>query len=209
MSGQSVRRHSPKLTLDSSTTAKIIKEYLPSDSPAKMVDFSVYVVPDADPSSTKTDTKTIVDAVNSLRQVLPCGVINHTDFFPLRNRPVVVSIETKKRGGAQQEAELQIGTWHAAQWKLLSNLIADTGGSFDGLPFLPAIVVHGHEWSFAATTREGSRTILWLEQSFGSTTSAVGVYKIVWGLQRIARWAEGNFWPWYKKNALGIDSGVS
>jgi hypothetical protein len=27
------------------------------------------------------------------------------------------------------------------------------------LPFLPAVVVQGHEWVFAATTREGEKTV--------------------------------------------------
>ncbi len=141
-------------------------------------------------------------AIHSLRRSLQCGVINHTDFLPLRRRPIVISIETKKRGGDQEEAELQIGTWHAAQWKWLSRLSADAGGSLEALPFLPALVVNGHEWSFAATTRDQQRTILWLDRSFGSTTSALGVYKIVWGLQRLARWAEDTYWPWFKANIL-------
>ncbi|KAH6867695.1 hypothetical protein B0T10DRAFT_325391 [Thelonectria olida] len=196
------RRQKQLIGVAASTTARVIKEYLSNETPSKMVDFSLYISPGADPSP--TETKIISDAINSLRQVLPCGVINHTDFFPLRNRPVVVSIETKKRGGAQQEAEVQIGTWHAAQWRFLSHLVTDAGGSLDGLPFLPGIVVQGHEWSFVATTREGSRTILWLEKNFGSTTSAMGVYKIAWGLQRIARWAECDYWPWFKKNVLGV-----
>jgi hypothetical protein len=143
---------------------------------------------------------------------LPCGVINHTDFLPLRNRPVVVGIETKKRGGGDQtEAELQIGTWHAAQWKMLAQLVDDVrggGGRLDTLPFLPAVLVCGHEWSFAATTREGRKTILWLEKGFGSTTSPLGVYKTVWGLQRIARWAAEVYWPWFRDNVLGVSAGA-
>jgi hypothetical protein len=155
-----------------------------------MIDFAIYVSPDdaglgADPPAR--------DAIHDLRCTLPCSVINHTDFFPLRNRPVVVGIETKKRdGGDQTEAELQIGTWHAAQWKMLAQLVNDIPGEenmLDKLPFLPDILVCGHEWSFAATTREGTKTILWLEKGFGSTTSPLGVYKAVWGLQRVARWA--------------------
>jgi hypothetical protein len=50
-------------------------------------------------------------------------------------------------------------------------------------------LVSGYEWSFVATTREGRKTILWLEKGLGSATSPLRVYKTVWGLQRIARWA--------------------
>lgn len=186
-----------------STTAKIINQYLPSASPTKMVDFSLFLAPDTAPISAANTAA--LQAIQSLRRVLPCNVINHTDFPPLRNRPIALSIETKRRGGGeQQEADLQIGIWHAAQWKFLSRLVSDAGGDLDTLPFLPAIIVRGHEWSFAATTREGQKTVLWLERNFGSTTSALGVYSIVWGLQRLAAWAEDVYWPWFKQNALGI-----
>ncbi|KAK1761711.1 hypothetical protein QBC33DRAFT_553411 [Phialemonium atrogriseum] len=185
------------------TTAKIINQYLPSASPTKMVDFSLFLAPDSAPISAANTAA--LQAIQSLRRVLPCNVINHTDFPPLRNRPIALSIETKRRGGGeQQEADLQIGIWHAAQWKFLSRLVSDAGGDLDTLPFLPAIIVRGHEWSFAATTREGQKTVLWLERNFGSTTNALGVYSIVWGLQRLAAWAEHVYWPWFKQNALGM-----
>ena len=182
------------------TTAKIIREYLPTNLQAKMVDFCIYIMPETDDIT--------FNATKRLRGVLPCNVINHTDFPPLRSRPIAVSIETKRRGGAQlATAELQLGIWHAAQWKLLEDLVARSGGSFDGLPFLPAIVVQGHDWSFAATTREERNTVLWLERGFGSTSSHLGVYKTIWGLQRLAQWASNVYWPWFKKNALDISDG--
>ncbi|KAK5653384.1 hypothetical protein OQA88_8869 [Cercophora sp. LCS_1] len=63
----------------------------------------------------------------ALRETLPCGVINHTDFLPLRGRPIAMA------------------TWYAAQWKLLSRLVYDAGGSLDDLSFLPAVLVNGNE----------------------------------------------------------------
>ncbi|KPM34474.1 hypothetical protein AK830_g12100 [Neonectria ditissima] len=179
------------------TTARLIKEYLPTNSQAKTVDFCIYLTAELNDAAR--------DATERLRRVLPCNVINHTEFFPLRDRPIAVSIETKKKGGSQSvTAELQLGTWHAAQWKFLEDLVARSGGSFDGLPFLPAVIVRGHDWSFVATTREGPKTVLWLEKGFGSTTSPLDVYKTVWGIQRLARWAKEVYWPWFMKNALGV-----
>ncbi|KAH6869413.1 hypothetical protein B0T10DRAFT_501528 [Thelonectria olida] len=180
------------------TTARIIKEYLPIKSQPKMVDFCLYLNPDNDLSPASP-----VNAIRQLRQVLPCNVMNHTDYLSFRNCPIAVSIETKKRGTGREDAELQVGTWHAAQWNFLQDRVAETGGSLDGLDFLPAVVIQGHEWNFVATTREGRKTVLWLEKHFGSTTSSLGVYKIVWALQRLARWSEDVFWPWYKSNVLG------
>ncbi|KAF4986316.1 hypothetical protein FDECE_16016 [Fusarium decemcellulare] len=161
------------------TTAKVIREYLPATSQAKMVDFCVFLDPTADDAACA--------AIQTLRRALPFNVINH---LTLHRSP--------------ETAELQLGTWHSGQWRFLERLVAWSGGSFDGLPFLPAVVVQGHEWSFAATTREGHKTVLWLEHPFGSTSDVVGVYKTVWCLQRLSRWASEVYWPWFRANGLGI-----
>jgi hypothetical protein len=117
------------------------------------------------------------NAINQLRRDMPLQSINHTDLTALSTRPIVVSIETKRTGQSDQGAALQIGLWQAAQWKLLSTLLrgreptpTPTASSvFDTAPedppglkalsFLPAIIIHGHEWRFAATSREGRKTV--------------------------------------------------
>lgn len=38
----------------------------------------------------------------------------------------------------------------------------------------------------------------------GTTDRVFGLFEVIWMLQRLARWGEEVFWPWYKKNALGI-----
>lgn len=179
------------------TNAKVIREYLPACSQFKKIDLCIYVVPEADGVAD--------NAIKTTRGHLPCRTINHTDYYPLRNWPIAVSIETKNQAGEKlAAAELQLGTWHTAQWNLLEDLVAQSGGSFDGLPFLPAVVVKGDEWSFVATTRDGSKTLLWFNTVFGSTKTPLGVYSAVWGLQRLTKWAADTYWPWFRKNALGI-----
>jgi hypothetical protein len=169
-----------------------------------MIDCCLFLDPAQSP--VPSDKEIAGPAIRALRESLPCGVINHTDFLPLRGRPIAVSIETKKRGGSQQDAELQMATWQAAQWKLLSRLVDDAGRSLDGLPFLPAVLVNGNEWIFVASTREGKKTVLWLERGFGSTTTALGTYSIFWGLQRLARWTETVYWPWFRRNVLDLST---
>lgn len=190
-------RWSQPLGVANCTDAKIIREYLPTSAQAKMIDFCIYAEIKTDDSSLK--------ACSFLRRMLPDNVINHTSYHPLRQRPIVISIETKKPHGASAAtAELQISTWLAAQWKFLEELVKQSEGSFDGLPFLPGIIVEGHNWLFVATTREGRKTVLWREQMFGSTSSFLGVYKTIWGLRRLAEWAREVYWPWFQENALGI-----
>ncbi|KAH8893081.1 hypothetical protein GQ53DRAFT_764152 [Thozetella sp. PMI_491] len=181
------------------TTAAVMSEYLLSDMTTKSVDFSLFLDPslDSDPAAQ--------EAVRAIRRRLPGNVVNHTEFPPFRNTPLTVSVETKKRKASDtQEAQLQIGIWHMAHWRLLERLAAQAGGSLDGLPFLPGIVVDGHNWEFVATTRNHQKTILWQERRFGATSDPLGVYRAFWGIQRLAAWTENVYWPWFKANALGL-----
>ena len=168
-----------------------------------MIDFCIYVDPKA--TNQQIGSSSIFQSIESLCRSLPAGTINHTDYFALRRRPIAISIETKKRSGQQDAAELQIGTWHKAQWKLLTQLTARSGGSLDKLPFLPGVIINGHEWTFVATTRDGVDTTLWIEQGFGTTSSVKGVYKLFWGLQRLTKWVEDVYWPWFLENVLRLE----
>lgn len=58
-------------------------------------------------------------------RLTPTGTVNHTDFFPVSTRPLVLIIETKKPGVHWEAAQLQIGIWHAAQWAFLRWAVAD------------------------------------------------------------------------------------
>ena len=113
--------------------------------------------------------------IDALRASLPLSSINHTDYEALANRPVSVSIETKRVGGNTAEAELQMGVWQAAQWNMLAQRlgVGDGGRGDSGknkkqqqreeqvarLGFLPGIIIRGHDWMFAATSRSGDKTV--------------------------------------------------
>lgn len=170
-----------------STSARIFTEYLPLDATTKGVDFCIVIDP------AHSDVKGRVDRLRKTRSDQDYS-INHCTQRQLASRPIAVSIETKREDTRLVEAELQIGTWHAAQWKHLSELVVqaeerrqvdllthgdegdvqppqlgagDRTGLVDRLsratlarlPFLPAVVVQGHDWYFAASTREGDKTV--------------------------------------------------
>ncbi|KAH7141637.1 hypothetical protein EDB81DRAFT_760496 [Dactylonectria macrodidyma] len=100
---------------------------------------------------------------NQARLVNSIG--SHTDFYPLRNRLIALSIETKKPGESWEKAKLQLGIWESASWAFLRHLFSKCQGqvfrvesatehqdnapaplpSLPGLPeFLPGIIVQGH-----------------------------------------------------------------
>lgn len=143
-----------------SHSATITKEYLPTAAGSKLVDFCVYVNPEAGAKSGENYT----DRVNKLRRSLPMLCMNHTSYLGLKAEPISISLETKRSGDDEDNATLQIGTWQAAQWNYLKYLLVRAGGEahaetdLDELGILPAIITQGHQWSFAATTRENSKT---------------------------------------------------
>lgn len=97
-----------------------------------------------------------VDATNTWRAALTDNSINHTPYAPLRRFPISVSIETKPGGMSTRKAQLQMGVWHAAQWRHLYKL---AGTNLQALPFIPAILVYGHDWVFVASTYENGKTV--------------------------------------------------
>lgn len=74
-------------------------------------------------------TKTYKHAVErllALRQATPYLSTNQTDYTPFRNRPIVVTIETKIMGEAWHAARLQVGVWQIAHWRALRSLCTIT-----------------------------------------------------------------------------------
>jgi hypothetical protein len=161
-----------------------------------------------------------------IQDALPDGTFNHTSLITLRDRPIALSIETKRTGEGWDNARLQMGIWNAAHWEFLGHLsrmrhgaanelsriaqeatntpdsAQDTALSLDHavqLPdYLPGIIIQGHDWHLVITTREGDKTIFWQKMTFGSTSSSRGIYQIICTLQLLGRWARDEYWPWLR-----------
>ncbi|TKW60059.1 hypothetical protein CTA1_3135 [Colletotrichum tanaceti] len=176
------------------TTART-HHMLHNGGPSKMIDFAMYI-----------DTDVVQDThlsqrIKELRQKLPSNTVNSTPYHFLRNKPISVTIETKRSGGLEQ-AVLQIGIWQAAHWAYLDRIASKKGATLDGLEFLPGLVVSGADWYFVASTREGQRTTLWEKQPIGSTQSLVGTYKVIRTIQYLAWWSAEVYWPWFMSTIL-------
>lgn len=199
------------------TTAHPSPDCLPQHIPAKMIDFCVYADLDRD--------ERLREAQRGLARHTSTFTVNHTDFAPLQLRPIVLSIETKKPSKDLDGANLQMGSWHAAQWSFLASAVRlsiqasqDVGASqspleqielvqraeaqVNRLPFLPGVVVQGHKWSLVLSTREGQKTILWTEREFGTTQKIQDIFKIVAGLRELAAWWKNVYLPWWQDNVL-------
>ncbi|RMJ10060.1 hypothetical protein CDV36_010315 [Fusarium kuroshium] len=203
-----------------STTAALIKEYHAPVSATKKVDFCIYLDPSCDQQH--ADVPHVIDA---LRDVLPLGAFNHTNLNSLSDRPIAVSIETKKTGEGWENARLQMQVWSAAHWQFLRKLLelrqrvseeisrigqqAIGAAATDPEPtpvvgyklpdFLPGIIIQGHDWHLVITTREGDKIIFWQKKTFGNTSSSKGIYQIICTLQLLRRWAQVEYWVWLQK----------
>ncbi|KAM0425799.1 hypothetical protein ACHAPT_009050 [Fusarium lateritium] len=153
--------------------------------------------------------------------------VNHTDYAPLQLRPIVLSIETKRPGKDLDMAQLQMGVWHAAQWRFLRSVLTQRVDAVDEatasnladealleLGYLPGVIIRGHHWLFVFSTlerrithvegheRKAYRTVLWIEQEFGSTQTILESYQVVAGIRRLAGWAADVYMPWYRRHVL-------
>ncbi|RKK93888.1 hypothetical protein BFJ68_g15365 [Fusarium oxysporum] len=63
------------------------------------------------------------------------------------------------------------------------------------MPFILAVITQGSRWHFVLSTRRGQQTILWKEQQFGRTSSAVETYQVVDELRKLPAWAEKVYLP--------------
>lgn len=176
--------------------AQIITEYRPEEAPSKMIDFCVFYRPDKGSN--------VEQAINGLCRVRPAQSINHTDLGDLCTRPVALSIETKRPGVEGDNAELQIGTWHSAQWRSLRQ---NRRGCLRSIEFLPGIIVQGHNWQFVASVVDGSgKSLLLTGERIGGTDSPMGIYSLLLALRRLRRWIMDEYWPMFLSDVLDISS---
>ncbi|GAP82355.1 putative methyltransferase type 11 [Rosellinia necatrix] len=162
---------------------------------SKMVDFCFFVEPEG----------RVATVIDELRESIP--YINHTDYNALRRRPIVLSVESKKPGEGFRKAHLQLGVWQAAQWTfLLDQLPSKSKSKDDGnvIPFLPGVIIQGHDWYFTASTRFHNTTILWTKQPIGTTESILGIFQVVCVLRHITTWIRKTYWPWYRLAILNL-----
>ncbi|KAJ0163685.1 hypothetical protein CTA2_2580 [Colletotrichum tanaceti] len=169
---------------------------------SKMVDYCLYVDSEV---ATRSDPR-VEDAISRLRADSPSEAVNHTDYAGVRRHPLALSIESKTPGGSVEAATLQVGTWHAAQWKFLESILNDgDGGDLACLEFLPGLIVQGSDWWFVASTRGNGETTLWTKQYIASTSSPLGTYQVLRAIQYLAWWCQEKYWPWFTANVLSLD----
>lgn len=112
-----------------------------------------------------------------------------------------------------------------AQWEHLEDLVDDEADYLEELPFLPGIVIQGHEWHRFATSCDRCWKDVWYERQMGNTAALApkktfwhgrvigntatlaGTVQLVHALQHLRDWIKRVYWPWFRANALGVLGG--
>ncbi|KAF2964759.1 hypothetical protein GQX73_g8796 [Xylaria multiplex] len=99
------------------------------------------------------DPNDLCAKTTQFNRLAPTATVSHIDFVPIGTRPLVPRIKTKESGVHWQDAQLQIGIWHAAQWAFLrwaaTNKLQrgriDEGGKGGGSVKVPQGQEEGHD----------------------------------------------------------------
>ncbi|KAL8346232.1 hypothetical protein RB598_000231 [Gaeumannomyces tritici] len=182
------------------TSATIVGDFVPKGTQnGKKVDFCLAFNPRWPLRPDGVGETTTSEAINEVRTQIDRMSINHTDFSPLLESPIAVSIKAKRTDGpGTRDAQRQLGIWQVSHWVYLESMAS----SMDGLDFLPSIHVVGHKWEFAAFSMKDGTPRLWAGFPIGDTTTVFGVYRIIWCLRRLARYSVEKYWPWFNKAIL-------
>jgi len=125
---------------------------------------------------------------------------NHTLYGPIANRPIAISMETKREGEGQTTGRAQLEIWVAAYFNRLQELAREEA---EELPFLPLLLTQGPVCSLLFAHRQGEGqtlvTIIYEKVTLGAVTTSSGVFKVTSSLLLLMDWAQTHFRPWFER----------
>lgn len=180
------------------TKAPITKRYFPryssgNDLQGKMVDFCITL-----------DGEAIKDRIITQLKISNQSSISHTEYRPLRFRPIAVSIETKTPAGSTETARAQLAVWASSHIARLRELAA-TSDKASGLDVsLPLISIQGATWDLLLAVDHANSVEIVRIGPIGNTTSIMSCYKLLAMLRWLTVWVNETFREWMVKNALVV-----
>ncbi|KAI5455743.1 hypothetical protein BGZ63DRAFT_397869 [Mariannaea sp. PMI_226] len=152
----------------------------------KMVDFALVLEPDQD----------LAAIIERLTKFPHDATVNQTAYFPLKNRPAPVFIETKTAAGNGETADVQLGIWIAA-WHESMRSLMKRGGMVERVITVPLIQVTEERWTIMFAVDAGSEIqIAYRDFKIGSSDGPIGMYQLQAAFLAITKWMEGAFKTW-------------
>ena len=72
---------------------------------------------------------------------------------------------------------------------------------------LPIITAQGHDWkSMLAEMPVPDQVIIHWDVYLGATNTMLGIYQLLAGVRRLAKWVHEKFRPWFMSEILGSGS---
>lgn len=197
----------PHVAFFNVTVAKIATGCVPTDVKgvdleAKMVDYCIVLCDEEVQNAARHTISTHLQSQSSSQFVSPRPVrsINQTEYTPLHLCPISVSIETKRSGGSEDQAQVQLSVWVLAQFRRIHQILGpDRSGPVDIT--LPLLYVAGEEWRvlFAWEDKYGI-SLRQYPRSIGDTKTLLGCYKLIAALRLLAKWTKDEFRAWVLEN---------
>lgn len=129
--------------------------------------------------------------------------INHTDYWPLKDRPIAISIVVKDPEDANyNRTNERITAWSRAHVKLLTELRESK------LPLrpidtsLPVITIDGSKWRLSFVSDIDDAIIRYDALEIGSTDTVIGIYKLAASLRLLGKWAHQHYFGWLMDHVL-------
>ncbi|GJC90404.1 hypothetical protein ColLi_13242 [Colletotrichum liriopes] len=135
---------------------------------------------------------------------VPQPSANHTEYDPLRLRPIAVSIETKKPDVAGDVAITQLSVWATAHLTRLHDLLLHPSP----IPMpLPLIYVSGNLWQVYFAVEREDHIVVFDTFSIEGTSTLLGCYKVLAMLRVLRDWSAGPFRDWLLLSLQSLERG--
>lgn len=145
---QNTAEEARSVTFLNVTVAKIASGCMPAhvkgvDLEGKMVDYCIVLCDDEVQNAARSTISAHLQTSSQPTSSQTVRSINQTEYAPVHLCPISVSIETKKSGGSEDQAQVQLSVWVMAQFRRIHQ-IWDRPGPVDIT--LPLLYVAGEEW---------------------------------------------------------------
>jgi hypothetical protein len=193
-------RHRNRVKSVNLTLARCLARLGPSHriiNTGKTVDFGIYL--ELSPELRAAYPAIEPEADGQLRY------FNHTNFEQIAQRPLVISVETKREGHGGAQADLQLSVWVNAHFERLADLRKTALDVSDRTIWLPLLRVIGPIWYLVMArgdyndSGELARTTVYSSHLLGDVTTYHGIFQVLSALHELIDWTETSYRPWFER----------
>ncbi|KAJ1323292.1 PD-(D/E)XK nuclease superfamily [Microdochium nivale] len=212
-----------RVEYDCITSAAPLDDLVPTIGDARVsaryIDFGIQLVPTSpayqDAIRERLRQQLQDNAGSSTRSVESSGsssnrpTINQSAYYPIHDRPLAISIETKTPDAGEGDALTQLAIWISCGHRKLHQLMGPSSET-SRLPSLPILRVVGHTWTLAFAIDLGDRiALIDFPHDIGNTRTAFGTYRLLASMRRLVEWADGSYREWFGSAVLGLERQAS